>query len=284
MILEIASRLWMQLYRLVRRACVHQATSGETARASFATPMDDWESLNPDLPFRINSPVIERAPTPQYSGTRQDVEAKEQIVTAQAACWLLQTTSIRADQVAVARFIRSLTKDACSSVFEDPGNWRRLLSLTSEALDLWDSQPTEGNRELAEAFGLALCYVPLPLPEDLVKGGKDIVFDPMPLQKASSLGEAFLHALDLASAKYEAGDEECIFHLAFLFTLLIRGRMVKEYQWANLSKLFLVGENPRPRIADSLLGMWAYAAFRSSGGSGYKIRKSEELMEIGDST
>ncbi|KAG9043652.1 hypothetical protein FS837_009298, partial [Tulasnella sp. UAMH 9824] len=142
-------------------------------------------------------------PEPTLPASGKILETKEQIVIAQAARWLFQTTSFLADQVAVARFIRGLSRNACTLVFEDSRTWRRLLSLTCEALDIFDSQPSEGNREVAEAFGLALCHVPLPLPEDMLKGEKEDVLDLKSPQKASSLSEVFLHALNLARAKYE---------------------------------------------------------------------------------
>ncbi|KAG9043496.1 hypothetical protein FS837_009475 [Tulasnella sp. UAMH 9824] len=220
----------------------------------------------------------------QQSETTQKLEASEQTVIVQAGCWLLQTTSNRGDQVAAAQFIRGLNKNACTLAFEDSRNWRRILSLTCEALDIFDSQASEGNREVAAAFGLALCHVSLPFPEDMFKGEKENAPDSMSLQKARSLSEVFLYALDLARAKYEKEDEERVFHLAFMSTLIGRGPMIQEYQWMNLSQLFPVDENPRSLIADNLLGMWAYGAARESGGYLRGIDKLEELMEIGGNT
>ncbi|KAG9043656.1 hypothetical protein FS837_009302 [Tulasnella sp. UAMH 9824] len=293
---NILSRLWRILSRtitphipraiwtggsiaieIIGRAFTTQ-TPQETA--SSVAAMDDSSHFT----LSSSNSSIQLAPAPQSSDTRQNLESKEQIVTAQAACWLLRTTSFRADQVAVARFIRGLSKTACSLVFEDSITWRRLLSLTSEALDIFDSQPSEGNREVAEAFGLALCHVPLPLPEDMLKGEKENVLDLESPQKARSLREVFLHALDLARAKYEKEDEERVFHLAFMSTLIGRDRMIKEYQWANVSKLFLIDKNPRPLIADNLLGMWAYGAARMNGRFLPGFHKLEELMEIGGNT
>ncbi|KAG9043655.1 hypothetical protein FS837_009301 [Tulasnella sp. UAMH 9824] len=316
------TRMWMQLSRIIHRSTEIQAVSTEASYLSLmdSTSVDSPEHSHVN-PSEINNPLIHRAfarlaevfgslinlggkgldlvftlrawwhnvsarmgSRNQHSDATQKLEASEQTVIVQAGCWLLQTTSNRGDQVAAAQFIRSLNKNACTLVFEDSRNWRRLLSLTCEALDIFDSQPSEGNREVAEAFGLAVCHVPRPLPEDMLTGGKEKVFDLMSPQKRSSLSEVFLHALDLVRAKYEKEDEERIFHLAFLSTLTSRGRMIKEYQWANLSKLFPVDENPRPLIADNLLGIWAYAAARMSGEVVRRIPKLEELMEIGENT
>ncbi|KAG8915660.1 hypothetical protein FRC00_001655 [Tulasnella sp. 408] len=277
-ILLTAGRLWMQFRQLICPTFVVNATSEEIF--SSRALINHLQSAYPPL----NMTPFGAPPEPTLPASGKSLETDEQIVTAQAAGWLLHTTSIRADQVAVARFIRSLNTNACTLAFEDSRNWRRLLSLTCEALDVFDSQPSEANRELAEAFGLALCHVPLPLPEDMLKGDKETVFDPMPAQKASELSETFLHALDLARSKYEKEDGGRVFHMALLFTLISRDRMIKEYQWANLSKLFPVDEHPRPLIADSLLGMWAHTAYSMSGGTFYEIRKLEELMEIGGNT
>ncbi|KAG8901024.1 hypothetical protein FRC00_009607 [Tulasnella sp. 408] len=281
---DILSRLWRilsriithRLPRLIRRAFKFATQIPQETSSPVASVDDSSLSTLSSSNFRVQ-PVL----TQHLSDTKKNRESKEQILTAQAACWLLQTTSIRADQVAVARFIRVLSKAACALVFEDTRTWRRLLFLTCEALNVFDSQPSEGNRELAEAFGLALCHVPLPLPKDMVKRGEENAFDLMSPQKASSLSEDFLHALDLARAKYGEEDEERVFHLAFMSTLVSRGRMIKEYQWTDLSNLFLVDTNPRPLIADSLPGMWAYAAYRMSDGVLHKISKLEKLMEIG---
>ncbi|KAG8961019.1 hypothetical protein FRC00_013540 [Tulasnella sp. 408] len=187
-------------------------------------------------------------------------QVNEQRVAAQAASWLLQTTSNHGDQVAAAWFLRSINRNASATDFEDSRNWRRLLFLTRDALDVLESQPSDGNLELAEVFGLALCSMPLPFPKDVLEGEREKAFDSRH-QQASSLGEAFLQTLELARAKNEGGDEESIFHLALLSTFLSKRRMIKEYQWANLSKLFLVDQNPRPLIADNLLGIWAYAVW-----------------------
>ncbi|KAG8915689.1 hypothetical protein FRC00_001214 [Tulasnella sp. 408] len=227
----------------------------------------------------LNSFGIWRAPAKHPSDTRQNAEANKQRVVAQAASWLLQATSNHGDQMAAAWFLRSIHRNAGATGFEDSGSWRRLLSLTRDALDVWESQPSDGNRELAEVFGLALCSMPLPFPKDIWEGEREKAFDSRQ-QRTSGLGEAFLQALELARAKNERGDEEPIFHLALLSTLLSRGRMIKEYQWANLSKLFMVDQNPRPLVAHNLLGMWAYGAYRMSGGTSHEIRTLGELMEI----
>ncbi|KAG9043495.1 hypothetical protein FS837_009474 [Tulasnella sp. UAMH 9824] len=247
MILWTASQLWMQFRQLNYRPFVVRATSDETSSSAPAHVQTVYPLLDPTQSVAL--------PEPTLLAPGKSLGSKEQIVIAQAACWLLRTTSFRADQVAVARFIRGLSRNACTLVFEDSRTWRRLLSLTCKALDIFDSQPSEGNREVAEAFGLALCHVPLPLPKDMLKGEKEDVLDLTSPQKASSLSEVFLHAVNLARAKYEKEDEERDFHLAFMSTLIGRGRMIQEYQWANLSKLFPVDENPRPLIADNLLGM-----------------------------
>ncbi|KAG9043654.1 hypothetical protein FS837_009300 [Tulasnella sp. UAMH 9824] len=105
-------------------------------------------------------------------------------------------------------------------------------------------------------------------------------------RKAKSLSEAFLQALDIARSKYGKDDEERVLHLAFMFTFLNRGRMTEVYQWASLSRLLLVDENARTRIADNLLGMWACAARPSHirVQPDYIGRTYEELMEIGGNT
>lgn len=206
----------------------------------------------------------------------------EQTVSAQAARWLLDTTSNRADQIAVAQFIRSLDRNACTVVFKDSGAWRRMLSLTREAFDVWRSQPNESNQEVAELFGWAICHVPVRLSEGIVQGHH--ATDPPP-HESNSFGETFLQALELARNKFcihEPEDEEYILHVAFLSSLIRRRLVINQYQWAKLSRLIVTGETHR--IADILLGLWAgfvqtmghkFGEFESS----YTLA---ELLDLGD--
>ncbi|KAG8916448.1 hypothetical protein FRC01_003148 [Tulasnella sp. 417] len=210
------------------------------------------------------------------SGTQNDVDASEQTLTAQAACWLLQTTSNRGDQVAVAQVIRRLDAKLCASVFEIPENWNRLLSLTCEAFDGWGSQSSEENRQIAEVCGLALCHVFLAFPKDAIKQEKSYSF-------RLSFGEVFLRSLELACTKHSVQDdedEERIFYIAFLSTLLRRTHLIQQYQWMNLSRLLLVSKHPRPPLADHLLGVWVTVA--SNLGRGLEVGDTvERLMELG---
>ncbi|KAG9038885.1 hypothetical protein FS837_001150, partial [Tulasnella sp. UAMH 9824] len=50
----------------------------------------------------------------------------DQVLTVQATCWLLETTSNRGDQISIAQFICSLDRPTCAAVFEDHNSWKRL--------------------------------------------------------------------------------------------------------------------------------------------------------------
>ncbi|KAG8943618.1 hypothetical protein FRC04_002779 [Tulasnella sp. 424] len=214
------------------------------------------ENVFPFLTHQDNDLAMPEGDTAHSSWSGGDNEKDTgQTVCAHAARWLLDTTSNRADQIAAAQFIRSLDRNACTIVFKDSGAWRRMLSLTREAFDVWRSQPNESNQEVAELFGWAICHVPVRLSEDIVQGHH--ATDPPP-HESRSFGETFLQALELARNKFsihEPEDEEYILHVAFLSSLIRRRLVINQYQWAKLSRLIVTGETHR--IADTLLGLWA---------------------------
>lgn len=174
-------------------------------------------------------------------------------VTAQAADWLLETTSNRGDQIAVAQFICTPDGAACSSAFEESGILRPLVSLTREVLDVWHSQPSARNQEVAELFGLALCRTFLHSPKDVAKWSD--VAD-LQLHRASGFGGTFLRALELVRNQYSPlspEDEEYMLHISFLSAIIDSGRVIQEYEWAKLPCL----KTKTHRMSDVLLGLWA---------------------------
>ncbi|KAG8979372.1 hypothetical protein FRC05_008356 [Tulasnella sp. 425] len=190
------------------------------------------------------------------------------VVTAQAADWLLETTSNRGDQIAVAQFLCTLDGAACASVFEDSGILRRLMDLTRDALDVWYSRPNVRNQEVAELFGLALCHTFIHSPKDLAKR-----YDVMDLQldQASSFGGKFLKALELVRNKYSPlspEDEEYMLHVCFLSAIIGSRQIIQEYEWARLSRLNVKAH----RMSDTLLCLWAGVVFHIA-------RKRSDLLD-----
>ncbi|KAG9043983.1 hypothetical protein FS837_008921 [Tulasnella sp. UAMH 9824] len=182
-------------------------------------------------------------------------EIAEQVLTAQAAGWLLGTTSNRADQIAAAQFICTLNSAACVPILEDPGTWRRLVVSTHEAFDVWHSRPSETHQEIAEVFGSALCHVLLQFSKDTVK--MRFLTD-LPLYQSQDFGGTFLRAFEFASSKYSCHkpeDEEMIFHIAFLSAIISIDQIILEYQWPRLARVCLTGR--RGHLADVLLSLWA---------------------------
>ncbi|KAG9045649.1 hypothetical protein FS837_005926 [Tulasnella sp. UAMH 9824] len=225
-----------------------------------------------------------QAPRASSSSPREGREADQQLVNAQAACWLFETTSDLGDQVSTVQFIPTLDKAACALVFsEDTRTWRRFVTLTKEAFEAWQSQPSQRNQYVVELFGVALLHVPLPLFPGIVRDGNDTE---LPTDRSGSPGDTFLRALEMVSAKYpnhKPEDEECLIHIAVLTTMISNNQSVQEYRWVNSAKLLLDGKNPD--IAETLLGLWAIVVSRIVVGGlklHYHSRIPEKIMQIGE--
>ncbi|KAG8997787.1 hypothetical protein FRB90_012429, partial [Tulasnella sp. 427] len=214
-------------------------------------------------------------------------EESEQVVTAEAACWLLATTSNLGDQVATANFILTVPRDAWTLALQDSDEvWSRLASLTLQAVEVWRSQASDRNQELAETFGQALCHSSIVLEKRSIAESLRSPDIGAPLSR-STLGETFLRALKLAVAAYPTSDpedEESIFHIAFLSSLLLVGRApaFQKYNCVTVSKLLSTRKNPQ--IADTVLSLWALAiAYNSSSyWSEYPGLTLEKMVKIGE--
>ncbi|KAG8915530.1 hypothetical protein FRC00_003277 [Tulasnella sp. 408] len=188
-------------------------------------------------------------------GEGREAVVSEQTELAQAAGWLLTTTSNRADQIAAAQFICALDSTAYVVAFKDSETRRRLVFSTHEAFDIWYSRPTKENQDVAELLGLVLCRVLLQTSNNAAKA-EDITN--LPPYQSKSFGGTFLRALAFASTKcpcHRFEDKEMILHIAFLLSIFNRGGAVPEYQWARLSRFFLTGNTPR--WVNVLVGLWA---------------------------
>ncbi|KAG8916898.1 hypothetical protein FRC01_002800, partial [Tulasnella sp. 417] len=177
---------------------------------------------------------------------------REQVLTVQAARWLLATTSSRGDQISTAQLICSLDKATCANIFEDYNSWKRLFNLTLGAFEIWDSQPNKENQEVVELFGLVLCRTLLQCPKEDAKWN-DITENS--LQGSNEFVKAFLHTLAPASTRYSPDDPEDdhrILYICFMFTALAHRTNLKEFQWASPSRL-LDGDTP---AAAALLSVW----------------------------
>ncbi|KAG8956170.1 hypothetical protein FRC04_004245 [Tulasnella sp. 424] len=195
------------------------------------------------------------------------------VVTAQAANWLLETTSDRGDQIAVAQFLCALSGAACAPAFEESGILRRLVPLACEALDVWHSQPNARNQEVAELFGLALCHTLLHSPKDLAKMSE---FTDMQSHQENSFGGTFLRVLELVRDKYSPlspEDEDYMLHICFLSAFINGGRRIQEYEWAKLSGLSVKAH----RMSDAVLHLWAVVVFVISSPTNWEFRFSGTL-------
>ncbi|KAG8897591.1 hypothetical protein FRC00_004057 [Tulasnella sp. 408] len=81
------------------------------------------------------------------------------IVAAQAAFWLLTTTSNREDAISAAQFILTTRTQACAVAFEGSRAWQGIAPWACDAFNIWQSQPSEAGQEAVEILGLTLCHV-----------------------------------------------------------------------------------------------------------------------------
>ncbi|KAG8960814.1 hypothetical protein FRC05_006559 [Tulasnella sp. 425] len=188
--------------------------------------------------------------TPTFLHRGRDTNYKQgndQMVTAQAASWLLQTTSNLSDQLSTALFIRTLDEKACFLAFEESGTFQRLLSLACEALDVWYNQPNARNQDVAELFGLALCHLHRQPSEDAAQINYSHEFR---VRSGSSFSETFLEVLERTATRFAARGpeaEEYILHISFLSTIVIRELSAAQVYTACLRK---ARELPPPSADD----------------------------------
>ncbi|KAG8927732.1 hypothetical protein FRC01_007005 [Tulasnella sp. 417] len=208
-----------------------------------------WENL-PTLGF---FPALHNG-----SAVPQLKPSSGQVLTIQAARWLLETTSNRGDQISTAQFICSLDRTICRDIFEDHDSWRRLCNLALGAFEIWYSQPTRENQEVAELFGLVLCRILAQCPKEDYKR-KDVTENPS--QTSSNFGKVFLQTLTLTLNTYTSedhtDDQRCL-HISVLFAALKENINLKQFQWVNLSCL-LSRDSP---IAAALVTVWARFVMR----------------------
>ncbi|KAG8946585.1 hypothetical protein FRC04_011563 [Tulasnella sp. 424] len=104
--------------------------------------------------------------TPDNPESVEGNDRDQHLVNAQAASWLLEMTSSLEDQLTVAQNICFIDPTACDIPALHPGLWRRLLSLTAEAIRACQKQLTDRNRSVAEQFGNALYHLLLCYPRN----------------------------------------------------------------------------------------------------------------------
>ncbi|KAG8951393.1 hypothetical protein FRC04_006164 [Tulasnella sp. 424] len=174
------------------------------------------------------NPELERStPSPTEAGT------PEEVVAAQAARWLVGTASNRGDQIAAAQFTCTLNDTACAFAFDDWETWRRLVSLTHQAFDVWSSQPSEGARRVAEVFGLASSRILLQFSNDASKR-KDIT--QLLRDRPRNFGGTFWRAFEFAftgNPGHKPEDSGYVFHIAFVSTIISNAQVVPENQWRD---------------------------------------------------
>ncbi|KAG8918151.1 hypothetical protein FRC01_002025, partial [Tulasnella sp. 417] len=178
-----------------------------------------------------NLPRMGFFPALQDSVLRSIQPSGDQVLTIQAARWLLATTSNRGDQISTAQFICSLDKPICVNVFEDHDSWKHLLNLTLGGFEIWHSQPDKENQEASDLFGLLLCRVLLQCSreDDRWKDLTRVLLSP-----SHGLGTAFLQTLILASCENSSGnpkEDRHIFDISIHFALLKARIALEQFQW-----------------------------------------------------
>ncbi|KAG8909895.1 hypothetical protein FRC01_006658, partial [Tulasnella sp. 417] len=92
-------------------------------------------------------------------------ERQEQTVNAQTASWLLEVTSSLEDQT-VAQNICCIDPTVCDLLSLHPRIGDRLLSLTVEAIHIYQNQPSKRSSSIAEQFGAAFYHIMLRYPRN----------------------------------------------------------------------------------------------------------------------
>ncbi|KAG8910469.1 hypothetical protein FRC01_006324, partial [Tulasnella sp. 417] len=185
---------------------------------------------------------------------KENAENSEEVIAAQAACWLLGTSSTRGDQTAASGFILTLDRDTCALFIKAPEQWQLLVSLARETFDNWNAQPNERSQEVAELFGLTLCHTSLQYSERL--DGENDLGD-LRHEQPKTFGGSVLQALGRAWTEHlirTPEDEKYVFYFAFMSTIISRDPLIKGYQWGNLSRLLSTGKPHELR--DVLLSLW----------------------------
>ncbi|KAG8971151.1 hypothetical protein FRC05_011435 [Tulasnella sp. 425] len=145
----------------------------------------------------------------------KELRAKEeQKSNAQAAFWLVKTTSSREDREAVAEFITTFD--------EDQEIWKLLLQSTQGAFENWQDQPSDVNSKMLEIFGRALSHI------ILSKSAAEWEFRGE--EKSGQLHgvlESFLEGLKSASTSADSKDidPEVLAHAAPLHALAATGNI-----------------------------------------------------------
>ncbi|KAG8957375.1 hypothetical protein FRC00_004063 [Tulasnella sp. 408] len=83
----------------------------------------------------------------------------DEVLRAQAACWLLETTPNLGDQQAAIRNLLTLAPDVCSSLVHDWETYDRLVSLTGDIIRSWRIQSSKETALNAQQFSAALWHL-----------------------------------------------------------------------------------------------------------------------------
>ncbi|KAG8892659.1 hypothetical protein FRC01_014041, partial [Tulasnella sp. 417] len=96
-------------------------------------------------------------------------ERDTEILSAQAACWLLETTSSPTDQkMAIQNLIR-LTPGVCSFLIHDWDTYERMLKLAVQFIQTWQDKPEHDTVVAAQQFSAALLHLCVGYPRHATK-------------------------------------------------------------------------------------------------------------------
>ncbi|KAG9044370.1 hypothetical protein FS837_008258 [Tulasnella sp. UAMH 9824] len=92
-----------------------------------------------------------------------------EILSAQAACWLLETTSSPEDQQMAVQNLTSLSPGVCSFLIHDWDTYERMLSLTLHYIQSWQDKPSDETVLTAQQFSAALLHLCVGYPRHSTK-------------------------------------------------------------------------------------------------------------------
>ncbi|KAG9044374.1 hypothetical protein FS837_008262 [Tulasnella sp. UAMH 9824] len=109
---------------------------------------------------------VPKLPTVKSIG---DSDQDNEILSAQAACWLLETTSSPTDQQMAIQNLISLSPGVCSSLIHDWDTYKRMLSLTLHSIRAWQDKPSNKTVRPAQQFSAALLHLCVGCPRHAVE-------------------------------------------------------------------------------------------------------------------
>lgn len=150
---------------IIWSACPYQTSVSKGVKytiQSIALPAIERLSSWLARRFASKEPSTELAKLAVPLGTSHDTE----VLHAQAACWLLETTSSFEDQQMIIQNLISLTPGAFTFLIDNSEVFHRLLALAVNTIRTWQNQPSSQAILPAQHFSTALLHMCVGSPKE----------------------------------------------------------------------------------------------------------------------